>query len=57
MFVIAPALRRLPAVGALTGYIEESGIEAGALYYTGLDETAEAEMYFHNAKEYAPEGP
>jgi hypothetical protein len=54
VFVIAPALQKVPLVGSLTAYIEQSGINASALYYTGVEETAEAEMYLHNAEVYAP---
>ena len=54
MFVMGPALRRLAQVSQITTYIEETGINASALYYTGLDETAEAEMYLYNSDTYAP---
>lgn len=54
MFVLAPLLQRLSMVNALAKYIEDSGIDASALYYTGVEETAEAEMYLHNADKYAP---
>jgi hypothetical protein len=57
MFVLAPMLQRLPAVRSLTSYIEESGINASAIYYTGLDETAEAEMYLHASDKHAPREP
>ncbi|GAB4388978.1 MAG: hypothetical protein Kow0025_11500 [Thermodesulfovibrionales bacterium] len=56
-FVVAPALKGIPAVGRVTGYVRESGIDADALYYTEVAETAEAETYLLNAAEYAPEGP
>ena len=54
MFIVAPMAQRLSVVGSLARHIEESGINASALFYTGVDETAEAEMYLHNAGEYAP---
>jgi hypothetical protein len=57
MFVVAPAIQRVPAVGSIGRYIEETGINASALYYTGVDETAEAEMYLHNIEQYAPRAP
>jgi hypothetical protein len=57
MFVFAPMLQRVPAINALTSYIEDSGINASALYYTGLDETAEAEMYLHESEKHAPRKP
>jgi hypothetical protein len=57
MFVLAPMLQRVPAINALTSYIDDSGINASALYYTGLDETAEAEMYLHESEKHAPRMP
>jgi hypothetical protein len=47
-------LRVLPQIGSITAHIEETGINASAFYYTGLDETAEAEMYLHNADTHTP---
>ena len=57
VFVIAPAARQIPHVGSLAEYIDESGIEASALYYTGVEETATSDMYLHNARVYRPKGP
>ncbi len=57
MFVLAPAAQRVPHVGSLAASIEQTGINASALYYTGVEETAEAGMYLHNAEEYNPSGP
>lgn len=57
MFVLAPMAQRVPPVGSIAACIEETGINASALYYTGVDETAEAEMYLHNAEAYNPSGP
>lgn len=54
MFIIAPWIERAPAVRPLTRFIEDTGIDAGALYYTEIDETADAEMYLHDAYTYAP---
>jgi len=54
MFVVAPLIQRVPQVGSLAVSIQETGINASALYYTGVEETAEAEMYLHNAEMYAP---
>lgn len=54
MFVLAPMMQRIPPVGSLAASIEETGINASALYYTGVDETAEAGMYLHNARTYTP---
>jgi hypothetical protein len=57
MFALAPMLQALPTVRAIADSIDETGINASALYYTDLDETAEAEMFLRNAERYAPVGP
>ena len=54
VFVVAPLLEQVPAVGRITSYVERSGIDASALYYTELEETAEAEMHLRDAATYAP---
>jgi hypothetical protein len=57
IFVIAPALQKNEMVQPLAEYVRESGIEASALYYTGVEETGEAEAYLRDAFAYAPAGP
>ena len=54
MFVVAPWIAGSPQVKPLAQFIEETGIDAGALYYTEIEETAEAEMYLHDAGRYSP---
>ena len=54
VFVIAPAMQRIALIGSIADHIDESGIEASALYYTGVEETATAEMYLHNARTFDP---
>ena len=54
MFIIAPAIEKTDAVKPFAQFIEDSGIDAGALYYTEIEETAEAEMYLLDAARYAP---
>jgi hypothetical protein len=56
MFVLAPAIEKLPHVKPLAQFIEDTGIDASALYYTELPETADAEMYLRDAARYAPRG-
>jgi hypothetical protein len=56
MFVIAPMGQRLASIRPLADYIDETGINASALYYTGVPETAEAEMYLRHASKYPPTG-
>jgi hypothetical protein len=54
VFVVAPAFKKIPAVGSMAGFIDDSGIRATALYYTSVEETATSEMYLHNAMVYKP---
>ncbi|UCG78040.1 MAG: hypothetical protein JSV21_10830 [Nitrospirota bacterium] len=48
IFVAAPAMQSSPMVEPLAVYINESGIDAGALYYTEIEETSEAEVYLRS---------
>ena len=57
IFVIAPQLQKNELVRPLAEYVRESGIEASALYYTGVKETGEAEIYLRDAFAYSPTGP
>ena len=44
-FVLAPWLQqKSKAVQTLATYIDESGIDAGAIYYTEVDEVGEADL-------------
>jgi hypothetical protein len=54
MFVIAPWLQRVPMINQLAKYIEESGIEAGAIYYTEVKEVSEAEANMRDTLMYPP---
>ena len=54
IFVIVPFWNDLPGVKPLADYIEESGIDAGALYYTEVEETGEAETHMRTTFEYTP---
>jgi hypothetical protein len=51
---VAPWMTGLPMLRSLTGFIEERGIDAGALYYTDLEEFAEAEAQMSNTMTYMP---
>ncbi len=54
IFYVAPLMTRLPMLRSLTDFIEERGIDAGALYYTELEEFAEAEAQMSNTMVYMP---
>lgn len=44
-FVVAPWLQQHSAsIQTLSKYIDESGIDAGAIYYTEVDEVGEADL-------------
>ena len=48
MFVIAPWFQKVPALKTLGRYISESGIDAGAIYYTEVEEVGEADQGIRN---------
>ncbi len=49
IFAAAPWLiRQVPAIKVLANYIEESGIDAGAIYYTEVEEVGEADLAVRN---------
>ncbi|RJP71967.1 MAG: hypothetical protein C4532_06720 [Candidatus Abyssobacteria bacterium SURF_17] len=56
VFVVAPLVQQLPPIKQIATFVRESGINASALYYTGVEETAHAETYLRNATEYSPGG-
>ena len=56
MFVIAPAIEKSPAVKPLADFIEESGIDASALYYTEVEEASIAELNMRHTMEFMPKG-
>jgi hypothetical protein len=56
VFVLAPMMQNIPAVKILSSYIEESGIDASALYYTEVDEVGESDLAVRNTfRFYLPE--
>jgi hypothetical protein len=54
MFVIAPAIQNTSAVKPLADFIEESGIDASALFYTEVEESSEAELHMRSTMKYPP---
>jgi len=54
IYCVAPWMTGLPMLRSLTIFIEERGIDAGALYYTELEEFAEAEAQMRNTMVYMP---
>lgn len=54
MFVIGPMVAQLPMIKPLADFIEERQIDAGALYYTEIEEFSEAELNLRHTMEYGP---
>ena len=54
MFVVAPLLEKTPAVKPLVDFIEETGIDATALFYTEVEESGDAETHMRNTMDYLP---
>ena len=49
IFVLAPLLlNNIPALKQLANYIEASGIDAGAIYYTEVEEVGDADLGIRN---------
>jgi hypothetical protein len=55
-FVVGPFFLEMPAIAPLANFIEERGIDAGALYYTDIEEFSEANINMENTMQYMPEG-
>lgn len=56
VFILAPFMQKIPAVDTLSRYIKESGIDAGALYYTEVEEVGESDLAVRNTfRFYLPE--
>ncbi len=54
IFVVGPGLRNLEAFRPLAAFIEEHGIDAGALYYTEVEEVGPSETSIRNSLAYPP---
>lgn len=54
---IAPWMDKRPSVQPLIDFIEENDIDAGALYYTEIEEFAEADIQMNHSMDYTPRGP
>jgi len=55
MFYIGPFIERLPIVNPLIKVIVERNIDAGAMYYTEIEEFSTAEINIRNSLDYSPE--
>ena len=54
MFVVGPMAAQLPMIKPLADFIEERQIDAGALYYTEIEEFSEAELNLRHTMKYGP---
>ncbi len=54
IFIIAPLIRRIPYVRVIVDYAEENDIDTSALFYTELEESAEAESFLRDSMRYPP---
>jgi hypothetical protein len=57
MFLIAPIGLKLPGYTHLTAVLEETGIPAPALFYTGVPQVGDAEIRIRDSLTYAPAKP
>jgi len=49
VFIVAPFFReQSPSIKKLARYIDESGIDAGAIYYTEVEEVSDADLAVRN---------
>jgi hypothetical protein len=55
MYVVGPFLDTLPGIKPVTRFIDDSGINAPAFYYTGVEEVGDAVVSIRNSLEYPPE--
>jgi hypothetical protein len=54
---IAPWGEKTAPIRPLMEFIEERNIDAGALYYTEIEEFAEADIQMNHSLDYPPRGP
>ena len=54
IFFVGPCMDRFEGVKPLVTFIEERNIDAGALYYTDIEEFSEANIHMDNTMEYMP---
>ena len=54
VFVLAPGIDNVPRVKPLINFIDEHQIDAGALYYTDIEEFSVAEMNIKTTLNYPP---
>lgn len=57
IYIFIPAVCRMESVQPLITFIEERDIDAGALYYTEIEEFSIANINMENSMDFPPKGP
>lgn len=57
VFVVAPLIDRVPAVGQAHETIKDEKIEAGAFWYADVEKVGEAATFMRNARDFSPSAP
>jgi len=53
-YVVGPYIDNLPWIKTVTSFIDDSGINTPAFYYTGVEEVGEAVVSIRNSLDYPP---
>lgn len=53
-YVVGPFVDNLPWIKPAVTFIDDSGINAPAFYYTGVEEVGDAEVFIRNSLKYPP---
>ena len=53
-YVVGPFLDSLPGIKPVADFVDDSGINAAAFYYTGVEEVGDAVISIRNSLEYPP---
>jgi hypothetical protein len=56
IYVVGPFVDNLPGIKPLADFVDDSGINAAAFYYTGVEEVADSVVSIRNSLEYPPKG-
>ena len=52
LFILGPRLQLIPMVRPLITFVESRDIDAGAYYYTDIEEFSEADIHMNNTMAY-----
>jgi len=54
-YVVGPFVDNLPWIKPATSFIDDSGINTPAFYYTAVEEVGDAEAFIRNSLKYPPQ--